>query len=199
MFDGLGSVVGMTNSAGQEVNAYKYDPYGNIISQQEQSSLNNPWKYAGGYYDSSTGLTKFGIRYYDPAVGRWTRRTPVGGSLQETLKGNPYVYADNNPVNEVDPRGRDGVSPGCSAGLLLAGIIGAVVQFGFTLGGIAFAGTGIGLFFAAGASAGAVISAIRYLVTFEYAYEFSCVNSDKATINSSITTVAIKVFNFLGF
>ncbi|GCE13343.1 type IV secretion protein Rhs [Tengunoibacter tsumagoiensis] len=105
LFDGLGSVVGMTNSTGQEVNAYKYDPYGNIVSQQEQSGLNNPWKYAGGYYDSSTGLTKFGIRYYDPTVGRWTQRTPVGGSLQETLKGNPYMYADNNPVNEMDPSG----------------------------------------------------------------------------------------------
>ncbi|GCE13355.1 RHS repeat domain-containing protein [Tengunoibacter tsumagoiensis] len=105
LFDGLGSVVGMTNSTGQEVNAYKYDPYGTIVSQQEQSGLNNPWKYAGGYYDSSTGLTGFGIRYYDPTVGCWTQRTPVGGSLQETLKGNPYVYADNNPGNEVDPSG----------------------------------------------------------------------------------------------
>ncbi|GCE13356.1 RHS repeat-associated core domain-containing protein [Tengunoibacter tsumagoiensis] len=123
LFDGLGSVVGMTNSTGQEVNAYTYDPYGNIISQQEQSGLNNPWKYAGGYYDSSTGLTKFGIRYYDPTVGHWTQRTPVGGSLQETLKGNPYGYADDNPVNEVDPSGRD-----CSEAIVtsLLGIVGTV-------------------------------------------------------------------------
>lgn len=106
LFDGLGSVVGMTNSSGQEVNAYQYDPYGNIVSQQEQSGLNDPWKYAGGYYDSSTGLTKFGIRYYDPSVGRWTQRTPVGGSLAETTKANSYMYADNDPVNRVDPSGR---------------------------------------------------------------------------------------------
>ncbi|WP_126579431.1 RHS repeat-associated core domain-containing protein [Tengunoibacter tsumagoiensis] len=116
LFDGLGSVVGMTNSAGQEVNAYKYDPYGNIVSQQEQSGLNNPWKYAGGYYD--------------PTVGRWTQRTPVGGSLQETLKGNPYVYAGNNPVNEVDPSGQ---SPA-----LLLGVVG-----GAALG--AFAGVWSGI------------------------------------------------------
>ncbi|GCF08858.1 hypothetical protein [Dictyobacter arantiisoli] len=30
-----------------------------------------------------------------------------GGSLQETLKANPYVYADNDPVNNYDPDGRD--------------------------------------------------------------------------------------------
>ncbi|GCE12153.1 RHS repeat-associated core domain-containing protein [Tengunoibacter tsumagoiensis] len=126
MFDGLGSVVGMTNSAGQEVNADPYDPYDNIVSQQEQSGLNNPWKYAGGYYDSSTGLTKFGIRYYDPTVGRWTQRTPVGGSLQETLKGNPYVYAGNTPVNEVDLTGEAPSSLACFGigGLAFLGAIG---------------------------------------------------------------------------
>jgi RHS repeat-associated protein len=71
--------------------------------------LNNPWKYAGGFYDSTTGLTKFGIRYYNPDTGRWTQRAPVGGSLQETLKANPYVYADNDAVNKIDPSGKDAV------------------------------------------------------------------------------------------
>ncbi len=106
LFDGLGSIVGMTDSAGKEVNGYDYDPYGNLLNSKEQSGVTNPWKYAGGYLDGSTGLYKYGIRYYDPQVGRWTQRTPVGGSLAETLKANPYVYADNNPVNKVDPSGR---------------------------------------------------------------------------------------------
>jgi RHS repeat-associated protein len=41
----------------------------------------NPWKFAAGYLDSSTGLYKFGTRYYDPTLGRWTQQDPVGGSL----------------------------------------------------------------------------------------------------------------------
>ncbi|WP_371864890.1 RHS repeat-associated core domain-containing protein [Dictyobacter aurantiacus] len=57
------------------------------------------------YFDSTTRLTRFGIRYYDGRVGRWTQRTPMGGSLAEMLKVNPTVYADNDPVNEVDPSG----------------------------------------------------------------------------------------------
>ena len=105
-FDGLGSIVGMTDSAGKEVNGYDYDPSGNLLNSKEQSGINNPWKYAGGYLDGSTGLYKYGIRYYDPQVGRWTQRTPVGGSLAETLKANPYVYADDTPVNEIDPSGK---------------------------------------------------------------------------------------------
>jgi RHS repeat-associated protein len=97
LFDGLGSIVGMTDSAGNDVNRYDYDPYGNIISQQEQSGLNNPWKFAAGYLDSSTGLSKFGTRYYDPTLGRWT---------QLDSAGTGYVYANDDPVNEVDPSGK---------------------------------------------------------------------------------------------
>jgi RHS repeat-associated protein len=67
----------------------------------------NAWRFASGYYDVSTGLYKFGIRYYDATVGRWPQRDPVGGSLQETVKGNPYLYAGDDPVNMVDPTGRD--------------------------------------------------------------------------------------------
>jgi uncharacterized protein RhaS with RHS repeats len=63
LFDGLGSIAAMTDGSGNEVNSYDYDPYGNIINQQEQSGLNNPWKFAAGYLDSSTGLYKFGTRY----------------------------------------------------------------------------------------------------------------------------------------
>jgi RHS repeat-associated protein len=49
-------------------------------------------RFTSGYYDVSTGLYKFGIRYYDAVTGRWTQRDPVGDSLQETTKANPYVY-----------------------------------------------------------------------------------------------------------
>jgi RHS repeat-associated protein len=106
LFDGEGSIVEMTDSSGNVVNSYGYDPLGNINSKQEQAGINNPWRFAGGFWDSATGLLKFGIRYYDPTIGRWTQRAPIGGSLQETLKANPYVYAANDAVNETDPSGK---------------------------------------------------------------------------------------------
>jgi RHS repeat-associated protein len=84
------------------------DPYGQLIVQPHTPALRtNAWRYASGYYDVSTGLYKFGIRYYDAATGRWTQRNPVGGSLTETDKANPYVYADDDPINLVDPSGRN--------------------------------------------------------------------------------------------
>jgi RHS repeat-associated protein len=81
----------------------------------------NAWRYASGYYDVSTGLYKFGIRYYDPAIGRWTQRDPVGGSLAETVKANPYVYVDDDPVNMVNPSGKNAVACALTIAVLLLG------------------------------------------------------------------------------
>jgi hypothetical protein len=45
-------------------------------------------------------------RFYDPAVGRFTSRDPVTTLRGLGHLGNPYVYANNDPLNFVDPRGR---------------------------------------------------------------------------------------------
>jgi RHS repeat-associated protein len=104
LFDGLGSIVGLTNSSGSEVNAYDYDPYGNVL--HETTGVANPWQYAGGYFESSTGFVKFGTRYYNPAWGRWMQQDPVAGSLGQPDSLNRYVYAEDRPVSVVDPSGR---------------------------------------------------------------------------------------------
>ena len=103
----------------------------------------NAWRYASGYYDVSTGLYKFGIRYYDAATGRWTQRDPVGGSLLETVKANPYVYANDDPVNMTDPNGKDAISDDLKAACI------------FTFGGSAVVELG-GLYIAGGALLGMV-------------------------------------------
>ncbi len=74
---------------GSEVNAY--DPYGNILN--ETTGVANPWQYAGGYFESSTGLVKFGTRYYNPALGRWTQQDPVAGVWAARIRSNRYLYA----------------------------------------------------------------------------------------------------------
>jgi RHS repeat-associated protein len=88
-------VVALTDSSGNIVNQYKYDPYGNAITATEQVS--NPFRFAGAMWDSSTGLYKMGERYYDPAVGRFVTPDP--------LDGQDYTYAGNNPINVIDPSG----------------------------------------------------------------------------------------------
>jgi RHS repeat-associated protein len=128
LFDGQGSVVGLTDSNGNEVNAYDYDPYGVILNETQGQA--NPFQYEGGYFESSTGLVKFGTRYYNPSLGRWTQQDPVPGSLGSPDSLNRYLYAKDDPVNLVDPSGRQICIPGneaisilLGAGVLLFGLL----------------------------------------------------------------------------
>lgn len=97
LFDGLGSVVGLTDVSGNLTNTYRYDPYGNDAGTT--GTVANPYRYASGHLDTQTGLYKFGARYYDPTVGRWTQQDPSGQDA------NPYAYVGGNPVNFTDPSG----------------------------------------------------------------------------------------------
>jgi RHS repeat-associated protein len=119
-------ILGLNDSMGALVGneTDQYDPSGQLIVQPRSAALRtNAWRYASGYYDVSTGLYKFGIRYYDATTGRWTQRDPVGGSLLETVKVNPYVYAGDNPVNETDLSGGNGLLCGITISLLVVGVL----------------------------------------------------------------------------
>lgn len=101
-FDGLGSIAALTDSTGTAVNTYKYDALGNKTTNTE--NVYNIWQYAGGLWSTSTGTVKFGERYYDPKIGRWTQPEPV--DRLGIRFGNDYLYAGDDPVNETDPTGR---------------------------------------------------------------------------------------------
>jgi len=104
-------------------------------------------------------LIQFGIRYYDPTLGRWTQQDPLGGSLFDPSTGNRYAYANANPVNLVDPTGADigravkscvyyadvlGIS-GLIAGATIGAIAGFVNPAGGPIGGALLGGlTGLG-------------------------------------------------------
>ena len=102
--------MGLTDSSGNKVNSYDYDPFGVMLNQQE--GVTNPFKFAGGYLDAS-GFEQFGVRYYSPSLGRWTQQDPLAGSLFDLNSANRYVYAGNDPVNQVDPSGRFSLTIGC--------------------------------------------------------------------------------------
>jgi RHS repeat-associated protein len=121
--DDLGSVLKVVDSSGTVKNSYYYDPHG--LSLNKNETVSNPWQYASGYYNATTGLYKFGTRYYDPQTGRWTQKDPVGGSVGKIGSGNPYVYAGNVPTMQVDPSGRD-VSFACTQALAFAGFLGSL-------------------------------------------------------------------------
>ncbi|MBC7677371.1 MAG: RHS repeat-associated core domain-containing protein [Pseudorhodobacter sp.] len=101
LFDGLGSVVGLVDTLGTKTASYSYDPYGQ--SRTASGTVTNPYRYTGGYLDITTGLTKLGIRYYDPTLGRFTQTDPAGQDPH-------YSYAGNSPSSFLDPSGASLVS-----------------------------------------------------------------------------------------
>jgi RHS repeat-associated protein len=107
MEDGLGSVAAVVSGDGNQIGArYAYDPYGQVSCKPTPSSckVSNPWQFAGGFLDS-TGLYKFGSRYYDASLGRWTQADAMAGSIVNPSGVNRYTYASDDPTNSVDPSG----------------------------------------------------------------------------------------------
>ncbi|MFG3315608.1 RHS repeat-associated core domain-containing protein [Streptomyces albidoflavus] len=96
--DALGSVVAMADESGAKVNTYKYSPRGVRVLAGTDEKVKQPHQFTGGYRDD-TGLYHFAARYYDPNIGRFTSQDPSG---QEK---NPYLYAEGDPVNRIDPTG----------------------------------------------------------------------------------------------
>jgi len=81
-----------------------YDVWGNITLDTNPSF--QPFGFAGGLYDQHTKLTRFGARDYDAEIGRWTTKDPIGlnGGL------NVYGYVGGDPVNGIDPEGKEVVN-----------------------------------------------------------------------------------------
>jgi RHS repeat-associated protein len=101
-YDGLGSTIAITDSSGQVVNSYCYSPEG-LVGAQE--TINNPFQYVGrfGVMAEGNGLYYMRARYYDPEVGRFINKDPIGyaGGI------NLFTYTGNNPVTGIDPEGLD--------------------------------------------------------------------------------------------
>ncbi len=98
--DRLGSVRAVVDIAtGNVVQKISYDSYGKVIENTNPDF--QPFGFAGGLYESKTGLVRFGARDYDANSGRWTDKEPLGfaGDI------NFYRYAKNDPVNYIDPDG----------------------------------------------------------------------------------------------
>jgi len=99
--DQVGSVRLVINATtGAIVQRIDYDSFGSVVADTNPGF--QPFGFAGGLYDHSTGLVRFGARDYDPISGRWTAQDPSSFFAGDS---NLYRYAANNPVNLIDPDG----------------------------------------------------------------------------------------------
>jgi RHS repeat-associated protein len=121
--DYLGSVrLVVDTTSGAVAQALDYDAWGNVLN--DTAPAFQPFGFAGGLYDSDTGLTHFGARDYDAKTGRWTAKDPLlfGGG-----QTNVYVYVGDDPVNHIDPSGLCVSATAGNAALVAIGVVAAVL------------------------------------------------------------------------
>ena len=104
-YDGAGSVRQLTNTAGVVTDEYEYDAFGNSFTKT--GTTPNNYLYRGELFDSDLGLYYLRARYYNPSTGRFLSRDPYDGNTILPISLHKYLYASGNPVNRIDPRGRE--------------------------------------------------------------------------------------------
>jgi RHS repeat-associated protein len=104
-YDGFGSVRQLTNLSGTITDTYNYDAFGNLLSSPGPTP--NNYLYRGEQYDPDLGLYYLRARYYNPASGRFMSRDPEDGKIRILATLHKYLYAFGDPVNRIDPRGRE--------------------------------------------------------------------------------------------
>lgn len=102
--DHVGSACLELDGQAQIISYEEYSPFGSTTYQAVRSQTETPkrYRYAGRERDEESGLNYHGARYYAPWRGRWLNCDPLG------VRGgiNLYVFARNNPVQFVDPGGK---------------------------------------------------------------------------------------------
>lgn len=101
-FDAMGNTFAITGGAGDVVNAYDYDPYGQIRTSLGET-VNNRFTFGGSYgvIDEGQGLYAYKRRYYHSALGMFIQKDPIGLAGG----GKDYAFAAGNPLLYIDLEG----------------------------------------------------------------------------------------------
>ncbi len=118
LFDALGSVTGLTDSAGTVSQRHDYEPYGTPApgATGQWGATTNAGDVATGQfgfaagYRTVGGLYHYGQRYYDPADMRWTQPDPLDQS-GDVREANRYAHVGGDPINAADPLGMQRYQP----------------------------------------------------------------------------------------
>jgi RHS repeat-associated protein len=100
----------------QVANHLFYDAFGNIVSESDVN-LEHRFAFTGREWDEEIDLQYNRARYYDPKMGRWISKDPLGFDAGDM---NLYRYVGNQATVIVDPSGLWGGPMDFAAGKISA-------------------------------------------------------------------------------
>ena len=100
--DQQGTPLAEADANGNITATFDYTPYGTTALG---TAPNGPG-YTGHVNDPGTNLIYMQARYYDPATGHFLSVDPTDVSPGNVFLYNRYSYANNNPIVNVDPNGK---------------------------------------------------------------------------------------------
>jgi RHS repeat-associated protein len=103
----LGSACLELDEDGLIISYEEYHPFGTTSYRAGRSDVEvslKKYRFCGKERDEETGLYNFGARLYAPWLCRFISCDP---KIADYPQVNPYCYCLNNPINYIDPDGRD--------------------------------------------------------------------------------------------
>ena len=101
--DAIGTVRWVGDGAGAAIGELRYDAFG-VEAQPAVTEL--PFRFAGERWDGAAGLYDLRARRYAPALGRFLTRDERALSDTDPNATNAYHYANNDPLDLIDPTGK---------------------------------------------------------------------------------------------
>lgn len=104
--DHIGNIVALTDDSQGITDKYAYTPFG--VPAGKQGSTANPFTFVGGLgvMAENDGLYFMRARFYDADAGRFLGKDPVEGKLCDPASLYKFTYASNNPLLNIDPKGK---------------------------------------------------------------------------------------------
>lgn len=100
--DPQGTPLAEADANGNITKTFDYTPYGTTALGTPPSGPG----YTGHVNDPETNLVYMQARYYDAATGHFLSVDPVSPTSGNTFNFNRYAYANNNPIVNIDPNGK---------------------------------------------------------------------------------------------
>ena len=81
---------------------YEYTPFGTVSDQCGELASVNPWRFSSEFAEDDTATVYYNYRHYEPMVGRWLSRDPLGERSSLIGEDGLFVAFLNNPIGCID-------------------------------------------------------------------------------------------------